>query len=217
MMPMANLARRLLVSGGCQCCALDLNPPWCTWANVKGATLLVEQRIGFLQKLIAGCGRTIRDAEQRARDEPDAPPIDIEWFRVMSAKSRACLAALDAGDQAEFRAMISHIAAAKDDPLWPSMFAALGLRPFEDWDVDGPGPDSKVSGCEPQVLIDCDDMGPGWTCFRARTGPADTWKLPYFLNRAFCDWRKQNPTRTVRTVLPIVSGGNRVMIHVWFD
>ena len=49
-----------------------------------------------------------------ARDQPDAPPIDVEWFRVMRAKARACLQALDAGDQDEFHALIGHIAAAKE-------------------------------------------------------------------------------------------------------
>ena len=62
----------------------------------------------ILQKLIDGCGRAIRDAERLARDQPDAPPIDVEWFRGMRAKARACLQALDAGgDRSEIARPVS--------------------------------------------------------------------------------------------------------------
>ena len=69
-----------------------------------------------LQNLISGCARAIRDAEQRCRERPDQSPIDVEWFRVMRAKARACLNALKANDQAELDALLGDIAAAKDAP-----------------------------------------------------------------------------------------------------
>lgn len=171
-----------------------------------------------LQQLFDGCGRTIRDAEQRARESPDSPPIDIEWFRVMRAKSRACLAALDAGDQEEFRALIGDIAAAKEAPLWPSMAHALGLRPAEDWGLEAEVcPEAKASGGEPQIVIHCDLIDKGWVHIHAEKTPSAPSTLPYVLNDAFCRWRKQNPNLTIHAVLPIVSDGNTVAIHVFFD
>ena len=152
-----------------------------------------------------------------ARDKPDAPPIDVEWFRVMRAKARACLSGLDAGDQDEFRALIDHIAAAKDAPLWPSMARVLGLRPTDDWFTDEAGPEPNSSGGEPQILIHCDELAKGWVYIHAETPPADPSRLPYMLNDAFCRWLKQNPNAKVRATLPIVAGGNTVAIHVFFD
>ena len=171
----------------------------------------------ILQKLIDGCGRAIRDAEQGARDRPDQPPIDVEWFRVMRAKARACLSALKSGDLDEFHALIEHIKAAKDAPLWPSMARALGLRPADDWFTDEAGPAPNPGSGERQILIHCDELAKGWVYVHAETPPADPSKLPYMLNDAFSRWLKQNPNTTVRAVLPIVADGNTVAIHVLFD
>jgi hypothetical protein len=172
---------------------------------------------GILQKLIDGCGRAIRDAERLARDQPDAPPIDAEWFRVMRAKSRACLSALATGDQDEFRALIEQVKAAKDEPLWPSMARVLGLLPNDDWFTDEAGPEPNYSGGERQILVHCDELAKGWLYVHAETPPTDPARLPYLLNDAFCRWLKQNPNATVRAVLPIVAGGNTVAIHVFLD
>jgi len=170
----------------------------------------------FLQKLIDGCGRTIRDVESRCGARPDQPPIDVEWFRVMRAKARGCLQALDAGDQEEFHALISDIAVAMDAPLWPSMASALGLRPSDDWLADDAGPASNPSPPQ-QTLIHFDELAKGWVYVRAENPPADAARLPHILNDAICRWLKQNPTLRVRTTLPIVAGGNTVAIHVFFD
>lgn len=170
-----------------------------------------------LQKMIDGCGRAIRKAEQDARDRPDAPPIDVEWFRVMRSKARACLAALDAGDLEEFHALLEHIKAAKDAPLWPSMARMLGLRPTDDWLTEDAGPEPDPSGGERQILIHCDELAKGWVYIHAETPPTDPSQLPYILNDALCQWLKQHPEATVRATLPIVSGENTVAIHVFFD
>ena len=66
-----------------------------------------------LQELIEGCERTIRDWESRF----EKPPIDIEWFRRMHETAKACLEALDAGDDAKFQELLQQIEAAKDRPL----------------------------------------------------------------------------------------------------
>jgi len=171
----------------------------------------------FLQKLIDGCGRTIRDVESRCGARPDQPPIDVEWFRVMRAKARGCLQALDAGDQGEFQALIGDIAAAKDAPLWPSMASALGLRPSDDWLNDDTVTASSPAGGVQQTLIHFDELAKGWVYVHAETAPPDPSRLPYILNDAICRWLKQNPTLRVRTTLPIVASGNTVATHVFFD
>jgi hypothetical protein len=75
----------------------------------------------LLTRMIDGCGRTVRDTEQRAQQRPDQPPIDVEWFRVMRSKAEACLTALDAEDTATFDRLIGEIEVAKDNPVWVTM------------------------------------------------------------------------------------------------
>ncbi len=75
----------------------------------------------LLTRMIAGCGRTVHDAELRSQQSPDEPLVDVEWIRVMHSKAEACLAALDAGDAATFDRLIGEIEAAKDNPLWVTM------------------------------------------------------------------------------------------------
>ena len=81
-----------------------------------------EQRVrNLLRNMIDGCGQTARDVELRAQHRPDQPPIDVEWFRVMRAKAKTCLEALDVGDTATFEALIGEIETAKDQLLWVTM------------------------------------------------------------------------------------------------
>ena len=62
------------------------------------------------------------------------------------------------------------------------------------------------------------DVATGWMCFVAKEGTDPRLdKLPYALSRAIQDSLQQTPTLTVRTTLPIVSQGNTVAVHVWFD
>ncbi|NLF69851.1 MAG: hypothetical protein GX575_12465 [Candidatus Anammoximicrobium sp.] len=163
-----------------------------------------------LQAMIAHCGQTIRDCELRAVHRPDQPPIDVEWFRVMRAKARGCLQALDAGDMDEFRAMAGHIAEARDQPLWPSMARAPGLRPSDDWLAGELDPQPTPSGSERQTLVHCDELAKGWVYVHAETSAPDPTRLSHMLNDALCRWLTRNPSAIVRAVLPIVAGGNMV-------
>ena len=69
-----------------------------------------------------------------------------------------------------------------------------------------------------QIHVDRIDVGTGWLCFvpKPGTNPRPD-RLPYALSRAIEDTFKQTPTLTVRETLPIVSNGNTMAIHVWFD
>jgi hypothetical protein len=69
-----------------------------------------------------------------------------------------------------------------------------------------------------RIHVDRIDVGAGWLCFVSKSGtdPRPD-RLPYALSRAIEDTFKQTPTLTVRETLPIVSNGNTVAIHVWFD
>ena len=62
------------------------------------------------------------------------------------------------------------------------------------------------------------DMATGWVIFQAtpETDPRPD-RLPYALNQSVTAWARQNPTLCIRATLPIVSQGNTVAIHVWFD
>jgi hypothetical protein len=75
----------------------------------------------LLTRMIEGCGRTAREPQNRTQQSPGAPLIDVEWFQVMQSKAKACLAAMDAGDNATFDRLIGEIQAAKDNPLWVTM------------------------------------------------------------------------------------------------
>lgn len=172
----------------------------------------------MLQMMIARCGQTIRDCERRATHCPDQPPIDVEWFRAMLSKAEACLKALDAGDDATFRAMIDQIAKANDEPLWNAIAGGFDLLATQDGlpTASGQG-DSEVS-CRPaKVVVNRIDMREGWVCFMAAEPPPKPDDLPLYLSQTVTAWLKQNPMLTVRAVLPIVSGGNTIAIHVWFD
>jgi hypothetical protein len=69
-----------------------------------------------------------------------------------------------------------------------------------------------------QIVVDRVDLAPGWMCFVAKPGTEpDPEKLPYGLSRAIQDAFRQNPNLTVRATCPIVSAGNTVALHVWFD
>ncbi len=70
---------------------------------------------------------------------------------------------------------------------------------------------------EIKVTIDRVDMGTGWVCFQAGDKPPPPDQLPAFLNQTLYTWLKRNPEFRLRAVLPIVEGGNTVLIHVWFD
>jgi hypothetical protein len=77
---------------------------------------------------------------------------------------------------------------------------------------------SEVGASSDKIEVERVDMGTGWMCFVAKTGtdPRPD-RLPFALSRAVTDTFQQTPTLTVRSTLPIVSQGNTVAIHVWFD
>jgi hypothetical protein len=61
-------------------------------------------------------------------------------------------------------------------------------------------------------------LGPGWVLFLASpSDPPPAEELPFALSQAVEQWLKSQPGVRVRATLPIVSGGNTVGIHVWYD
>jgi hypothetical protein len=68
-----------------------------------------------------------------------------------------------------------------------------------------------------QRNIDRFDIEPGWVLSKAGDPAPDAEELPFLLEDALRGWLVRNVELTVRTVLPIVSGGNTTAIHVWFD
>lgn len=67
------------------------------------------------------------------------------------------------------------------------------------------------------VTIDRVDLAEGWVVFRAGNPPPPAEELPHFLQKTFQGWLQRNRDLRVKTVLPIVAGGNTVAIYVWFD
>lgn len=61
------------------------------------------------------------------------------------------------------------------------------------------------------------DLGTGWVCFLAAEPPAKPEELPLYLSQSVVAWLKQTPTLKVKATLPIVSNGNTIAVHVWFD
>ena len=68
-----------------------------------------------------------------------------------------------------------------------------------------------------QVTITRVDMGTGWVCFQAGKKEPTREQLPGFLAHAFYTRLQRNPEFKVRATLPVVSEGNTIAIHVWFD
>ena len=69
-----------------------------------------------------------------------------------------------------------------------------------------------------KIEVDRVDVAAGWMFFEAKEGTdPKPDKLPFAISRAIADTFRQTPTLTVRETLPIVSNGNTVAIHVWFD
>lgn len=68
-----------------------------------------------------------------------------------------------------------------------------------------------------QVNIERVDCRDGWCVFAPGKPAPKNDDLPFLLNDTLQGWLIQNPHITVRAVLPIVSKGNTVGIHVWFD
>jgi hypothetical protein len=69
----------------------------------------------------------------------------------------------------------------------------------------------------PKITVTAVRKGPGWLYFGiGQDLPLMTSATP-FVNQAFCDWQKENPTYQVRSALGIVSDGATIGIHVWFD
>jgi hypothetical protein len=42
-------------------------------------------------------------------------------------------------------------------------------------------------------------------------------QTPIFISRSLEAWQKENPTYRVRCVAPIVSEGQTLALHIWFD
>ena len=60
------------------------------------------------------------------------------------------------------------------------------------------------------------DVEPGYLIFRGTTNvPIEA--RPRFIESAIMRWQQQNPGLKIRTTLPLVSDGNTVAVHVWFD
>jgi hypothetical protein len=123
-----------------------------------------EQKVrDLLRRMIDGCGRTARDANLRAQQRPDEPLIDVEWFRVMRSKAKACLEALDAGDTATFEALIGEIATAKDQLLWVTMTTPIEAQVYHlgPWSLAELTKGQMTRG-RPMVLVAWDDspLGP---------------------------------------------------------
>jgi hypothetical protein len=122
-----------------------------------------EQKVrDLLRRMIDGCGRTARDAERRAQQRPDEPLIDVEWFRVMRSKAKACLEALDAGDTATFEALIGEIETAKDQLLWVTMTTQIEAQVYH----LGPWSPAELTKGQmtrgrPMVLVAWDDSPRG--------------------------------------------------------
>jgi hypothetical protein len=166
-------------------------------------------------RMLSRCDRVIRDCELRAKHRPDQPPIDVEWFRVMRSKAEAGLQALDTGDDAAVKRAIQEIAFAKDAPLWDTVASDITLPSLEGQTEEKDGDAVKYE--PPKVLIDRVEMAAGWVCFLATEPPAKPEELPLYLSQSVSAWLRQTPTLTVRATLPIVSNGNTIAVHVWFD
>ena len=69
-----------------------------------------------------------------------------------------------------------------------------------------------------QIVVDRVDVSTGWMCFLPKPGtdPRPD-RLPFALSRAVEDTFRQNPGLAVRATPPLVSQGNTVAVHVWFD
>jgi hypothetical protein len=66
-----------------------------------------------------------------------------------------------------------------------------------------------------KVTIEFKEMAPGQVIFRiAQTAPDINASLA--LGSAVLDWTRDHPDAEVTAVLPIVSNGNTVVIHLWY-
>jgi len=68
-----------------------------------------------------------------------------------------------------------------------------------------------------KITIDRIELGTGWVCFQGGETPPEPDQLPWFLNDAITTWINRNPEFKIRTMLPIVVGGNTVAVNIWFD
>jgi hypothetical protein len=68
-----------------------------------------------------------------------------------------------------------------------------------------------------KVTIQRVDIEEGWVMFQAGDPAPPPEELPHYLNDTIRGWLVRNKELSIRTTLPIVSGGNTVAIHVWFD
>lgn len=77
------------------------------------------------------------------------------------------------------------------------------------------------NGNEPQrITVNAVVMGEGWMFFQPgepTTTPHSPSDIPFHLHQAICAWLHDHPGNHVRTTLPLVSSGNTVGIHVWYD
>jgi hypothetical protein len=61
-------------------------------------------------------------------------------------------------------------------------------------------------------------LGPGWVLFLAsQSDPPPAEELPFALSQGMEQWLRSQPAVRVRATLPIVSDGNTVGIHLWYD
>ncbi len=70
---------------------------------------------------------------------------------------------------------------------------------------------------ENTITIDRIELGTGWVCFQGGESPPAPDQLPWFLNDAITTWINRHPEFKIRTMLPIVVGGNTVAVNIWFD
>ncbi len=57
-----------------------------------------------------------------------------------------------------------------------------------------------------------------WIVFPGLTAGATTWRPsgPLIVGNAVLAWSKDYPDAKVTAALPIVSGGNTVLVHLWY-
>src|SRR5262245_6528811 len=61
-------------------------------------------------------------------------------------------------------------------------------------------------------------LGPGWVLFLAsQSDPPPAEALPFALSQGVAQWLRSQPAVRVRATSPVVSDGNTVGIHLWYD
>ena len=68
-----------------------------------------------------------------------------------------------------------------------------------------------------KITINATRLGPGWLFFTPGEHALSEREIPHWLGRCLSDWLRDHPDARPRAVLPLVSDGNTVGIHLWYD